>query len=88
MILHAHRPVTSDVSLEQVRRAADDLAAELRKHVDALAAVPAGTVRAVRLADLDEPVRRAFARWDEAVFAHTGTSPVALDSGFAEDLSD
>lgn len=62
--------------------------AELARHVESLAALPPGPTSFARLADLNEPVRRAVARWDHAVFAHTGTLPVAVDDGCSEDLSD
>lgn len=80
------RPAT-DPSLDQVRRTASALGTELGRHVESLAALPPGPTSFALLADLNEPVRRAVERWDQAVFAHTESLPVAVDGCF-EDLID
>lgn len=40
------------------------------------------------LADLNEPVRHAVVRWDQAAFAHTDSLPGAVDNGWSEDFID
>ncbi len=88
MTLQAHVHPASDPTLDQVRRSVAALVAELLRHVDRLAALPPGPTSFARLSDLDEPVRRAVARWDHAVLAHTDTLPVAVDDGCCEDFID
>ena len=88
VIQQAHVHPASDPTLDRVRAAADALVAELGRHVDSLAALPPGPTSFARLADLNEPVRRAVALWDHAVYAHTETLPVAVDDGCSEDLID
>ncbi|SEP62317.1 hypothetical protein [Microlunatus flavus] len=88
MSVQAAVRTVSDPTFCEVRRAAEALVTELGRHLDALAALPEGPVGLVRLADLNDPVRRAVARWDRAVLAHTGTLPLAVDDGWGEDLSD
>jgi plasmid stabilization system protein ParE len=88
MDLQAHVRPASDPSLDQVRSSVTALVAELQKHLDGLADLPAGPTSFARLADLNEPVRRAVAHWDHAVFAHTETLPVAVDDGWSEDFID
>lgn len=89
MVLQARVRAASDPSLDHVRQAASALAAELQRHVDLLAALPAGPTSFACLSDLNEPVRRAVSRWDHAVFDHTDTLPVAIDDGWdEEDLID
>ncbi|MGI3786175.1 MAG: hypothetical protein ACRYG2_35975 [Janthinobacterium lividum] len=78
----------SDPSLDRVRQATATLVAELARHVDSLAALPPGPTSFADLADLDQPVRRAVAHGDHAVFARTATRPVAVDDGWGEDLID
>ena len=84
----AHVRPASGPSLEAVRRAVDDVVAALTQHLDGLASLPPGPTSFARLADLNEPVRHALARWDRAVFVHTQTLPVAVDDGWPEDLGD
>jgi hypothetical protein len=88
VIRQAHVRPASDPTLDRVRQAVTVLVAELETHLDLLAQLPAGPTSFVRLADLHEPVRRAVAHWDQAVFAHTETLPVAVDDGCCEDLID
>lgn len=88
MITQAHVRPPSDPSLDEVRRAVTMLVAELTRHLDGLAALPSGPTSFAVLADLNEPVRHAAVRWDQAVFAHTGSLPVAVDDGWPEDFND
>jgi hypothetical protein len=88
MIQQAHVHAASDPSLKKVREAVAALVAELSQHLDGVAALPPGPTSFALLADLNEPVRQAVARWDHAVFAHTETLPVAVDDGCSEDLID
>lgn len=88
MIPKAYVHPASDPTLLRLRQAVAALVAELSRHADSLADLPAGPTSFARLADLNEPVRRAVARWDNAVFAHTETLPVAVDDGCFEDLID
>ena len=88
MTLQAHVHAATDPSLDQVRQAVAELVAELSRHVDSLAELPAGPTSFARLIDLNEPVRRAVAHWDQAVFAHTETLPVAVEDDWSEDLDD
>lgn len=88
MILQAHVHAASDPTLDQVRQAVDAMVAELTRHLNSLAALPPGPTSFARLADLNEPVLNAVARWDRAVFAHTETFPVAVDDGWSEDFID
>lgn len=88
MTRQAHVRPASDLSLTRVRQAAEALVVELSRHTDSLAALPPGPTSFARLVDLNEPVRRAVARWDQAVYAHTETLPVVVDDGCSEDLID
>lgn len=80
--------LASDPSLSELRQAVAILMSELSRHLEGIAALPAGPTSYVCLADLNEPVCRALARWDQAVFTHTETFPVAVDDGFSEDYTD
>lgn len=88
MIPQAQVGPATDASLAEVRAAAADVVARLSHHLDGLAALPPGPTGDVRLAEIDEPVRHAVARWDAAVLRPTGTLPLAVDDGWSEDLSD
>jgi hypothetical protein len=88
VIPRAHVRPASDPSLAEIRQAMTVLVAELSRHLNALAVLPAGPTSFALLADLHEPVRRAVARWDHAVLAHTETLPVAIDDGCEEDFTD
>lgn len=88
MIPKAYVHPASDPTLTRLRQAVTALVAELERHADSLAELPAGPTSFARLSDLNEPVRRAVAHWDHAVFAHTETLPVAVDDGCDEDLID
>ena len=88
MIEQAHVGMATDPSLEEVRRAVVAVVDALAVHLGRLAELPAGDTSFIRLAELNEPVRRAVARWDHAVLAHTETLPLAIDDGWPEDLDE
>jgi len=88
MIEQAHVGMATDPSLEEVRRAVVAVVDALAVHLGRLAELPPGETSFVRLAELNEPVRRAVARWDHAVLVRTETLPLALDDGWPEGMED
>jgi hypothetical protein len=88
VIPHANVRSASDPSLDQLRGAVTALVTELMRHLGEVSALPSGPTSYARLAHLHEPVLHAVARWDQAVFDHTQTFPVAVDDGWSDDLSD
>lgn len=70
----------SQESREQLRDRAAALAAALAHHTAALLEMRGGTRSLATLFELNDEVRHAAAAWDDAVFDHTGTFPVAIES--------
>lgn len=88
MTLQARVHTAAEPSFDEVRRSVEAVVAELSRHLDRLAALPAGPTSYVQLAEINDPVRHAVARWDRAVLEHTGTLPLAVDDGWCEDFTD
>lgn len=72
----------TSVSGDRLRQTASRLTAAVEEHTAALLSMGTG-LGPPRVCQLNEVVRNAVAAWDDAVFGHTGTFPVALD--FDED---
>lgn len=70
----------STASRQQLQETADALALALKRHTAALLEMRGGTSELPVLFALNEDVRAAVAAWDDAVFEHTGTFPVAVES--------
>lgn len=78
----------SQESREQLRDRAAALAAALEQHTAALLEMRGGTSALRILFELNDEVRHAAAAWDDAVFDHTGTFPVAIASLDGDDLDE
>lgn len=70
------RGLYSEQSRHHLRRKASALVTAIEQHTNALVDEPAGPGN---LSELNQVVRSAVAEWDDAVFRHTGTFPVAVD---------
>lgn len=88
MITQACVHTAAEPSFDEVRAAVHAVMAELSRHLDRLAALPAGPTSYLQLAEINDPVRHAVARWDRAVLEHTGTLPLAVDDGWCPDFTD
>jgi hypothetical protein len=77
------RGLYSEQSRQHLRRKASALVTAIEQHTTALIEEPPGPGNLSRLSELNRVVSSAVAAWDDAVFRHTGTFPVAVD--FDED---
>lgn len=77
----------SQESRAQLRDRAGALATALEHHTTALLEMRGGTSTLAALFQLNDDIRQLAAAWDDAVFDHTGTFPIAIES-LDEDADD
>ena len=70
----------SQESRQQLQDRAAALTAALQRHTAGLLELGDGAGAVLSLFQLNDDVRQAVAAWDDAVFDHTGTFPVAVES--------
>lgn len=70
----------SQESRTQLRDRAEALATALEQHTTTLLEMTGGTSTPTALFQLNDDIRKAAAAWDDAVFDHTGTFPIAIES--------
>lgn len=78
----------SQESRQELRDVAAALATALERHTAALLEMRSGISTLRALVQLNYDIRQAAAAWDDAVFDHTGTFPIALESFDDDDEDD
>ncbi|SDV00710.1 hypothetical protein SAMN04488544_3360 [Microlunatus sagamiharensis] len=69
----------SDETRSRLKAAADAFATAIEQHTARLLELSGGSTQVHEVFGLNATVRRAAASWDDAVFDHTGTFPLAVD---------
>lgn len=78
----------SAASREHLQDRAATLAAVLERHTASLLELRGGSSDFAELFALNSEIRAAVAAWDDAVFDHTGSFPVAIQSDDEDSLED
>lgn len=78
----------SDESRRRLRAAANAFVKEIEQHTARLLELGGGSGQALEVFELHDTLRRAAASWDDAVFDHTGTFPLAIEIDEDDDAQD